>query len=148
MVKGFQFLQREINTLYFTSDLDNWPSDVPLPPETVMSGAGADVLPPFWKFELNADKTLEIVSAWFLIPLNLEAGYAWFSEALTQQGWQEVKKVHFPPPTIRCSYHHREYGQQRRLEVHLFLNPHNEEVRVMIWRLIEHLYTSPTHEIA
>jgi|GEM_PF-5180295 len=81
---------RSQNSLRLYLNLEEWPADVPLPPQTAIVGIGENhqtLILPYWEFILESKRTVEIFGGWFRFPIQLAEARHWYLAELSKHGW-------------------------------------------------------------
>jgi len=90
IIQSLQPFARHGNEIRIYLTLEQWPPDVPLPPNTALVGIGENhetLAKPSWDITLEPARTVEVVGGWFRSPMNLAETREWYVNALMQQGW-------------------------------------------------------------
>lgn len=132
--------QRLYDGMQFELRLDEWPTDVPLPPGSAIIGLGenhAELVSPKWQFILKPDHTIEIIGGWFRVPLVLEEVVAWYKTELSHLGWAQQSERGFIQSYWAAMYFcHVETDARLRLSIHSGTT--SDETTIMIERVIKH----------
>jgi|SRR3990172_438383 len=130
--------------------LEDWPTDVPLPPDTAIVGIGEDhqeLVPPYRRFVLKPDETIEVFGGWFRTPRPFEETVNWYKTELVKCGWAQEKETRFDPKQgVELIYCHPETTARLRLSLKWWeaLN----DTTTIIERVLKHPYTPPAEEAA
>ena len=122
--------------------LEDWPADVPLPPDASIVGIGEDHkewVRPYWRFVLESDKTIQIIGGWFKFSMPLSETVDWYKNRLSSLGWHlSEESNHRDDWTVLLFVCPEECG---RLRLSLQRSDTLQETRLLVARITEHVYT-------
>ncbi len=130
--------------------LDEWPADVPLPPQTDVLRVGENhelPLYPQWRFVLEPEWTVEVLTGLFVIPLSPEDTLSWYETELKKLGWVIDSEKRFVEPTwASLRFEHPE--TQVHVSLSLRYSQARNDTAVTIWRVLKHPFTPPAETAA
>jgi len=141
IIESFRPFLRYDNKIQLKLRMEDWPTDVPLPPNTEMTGIGENheiKIPPHWNLILKPDCTVEYFGGWFRFDLKIEEAYQWFLTELPKRGWTAQE----PKPELNPDVHrHFDFDYPKhnaRLEIGLQWWESLNETTALITRITTH----------
>ena len=84
---GFRSIQRTHRGVLIYLQLNDWPTDVPLPQGVMLGETGEGPFSPYCDLILKNDQTIQAIVGWFIIPLALSETIAWYQVEMAKQDW-------------------------------------------------------------
>ncbi len=148
VLTGLRQFNREHDGITIFLRPEEWPADVPLPPQSDIRRVGENheiPLYPQWRFVLEADNTVEVVTGLFRMPLTVGEIVAWYETELGKQGWLVNPEKRFVEPTwASLTFEHP------ATKVHVSFSmrglKNQKDTSVTIWRVLKHPYAPPAAE--
>lgn len=140
LLNGVRHFRRNTDGISLYFNLDEWPSDVPLPPTSSLVGFGENheaLLYPEWRLALEPDRTVDIVTGLFKTPGALHDVMTWYQTELDQQGWvlnDEQSALNVEKPILIFLRPNTE----DRVTIRLRYRPALQDTESLIWRVLKH----------
>lgn len=126
--------------------LEDWPTDVPLPPESAIARVGENheiPLHPYWRIVLEPERTIEAIAGQFIFPLSLDAAIAWYQSEMAKCGWIELTEKGYRMPAS-AALHFEHPASKVRVVVGLRNWPERKASDAFIRRIVEHPWSPPS----
>mgnify|MGYP001589390271 CR=1 FL=1 len=136
---------RNRNELRFYLTLEEWPTDVPLPPQTAIVGIGENnqtLVPPYREFDLEPTRTVETFGGWFRFPIKIAEARQWYLTELSKYGWVVASEVGLNP-SVKIYFDFVHPAKNLKLDLSLQWYESHNETWAIVTRYAIHPYALP-----
>ncbi|MEK7808800.1 MAG: hypothetical protein AAB571_06990 [Chloroflexota bacterium] len=141
VVESIRPFFRTHDGLKIVLQLEDWPAELPLPPNTSIVGMGEDhkeLVHPYWRFVFESEKTIQVVGGWFKFALPLPDTIDWYKKQLSSLGWHLSEESNHRDDWTVLLFVCPEKNARLRLSLQRWENLN--ETRLLVARITEHVY--------
>ena len=96
IINHIRKLNREDDGVSLQINLEDWATDVPLPPHTSLLGFGENyelLIYPEWRFVFRPNETYDVLTGMFKVPMPFADAVAWSQSQLKKRGGSKCRRV-------------------------------------------------------
>ncbi|MEK7443162.1 MAG: hypothetical protein AAB571_02625 [Chloroflexota bacterium] len=142
IINHIRKLNREDDGVSLRINLEDWATDVPLPPHTSLLGFGENyelLIYPEWRFVFRPNETYDVLTGMFKVPMPFADAVAWSQSQLKKTGWVEMPESTFIQAewaTLKFEFPH--LATRVTMSFRWRSEPLND-TQITIWRVTKHL---------